>query len=52
MFTHFKATHEPFDYPNAFTSLYTNISIPEPENLLDFGKEQTGRNFKGQKLKT
>lgn len=50
MFTHFKATHEPFDYPNAFTSLYTNISIPEPENLLDFGKEQTGRNFKGQKL--
>lgn len=50
MFTHFKATHEPFDYPDTFASLYTKINIPEPENLLDFGKEQTGRSFKGQKL--
>ena len=30
--------------------LYTKINIPEPENFLDFGKEQTGRSFKGQKL--
>ena len=50
MFTHFKATHEPFDYPERLASLYVNDSIPEPASLLDFGKETTGRTFKGQKL--
>ena len=50
MFCNFKATHEPFDYPERFKSLYENDEIPEPASLYDFGKETTGRTFKGQKL--
>lgn len=50
MFCNFKATHEPFDYPKRFDSLYINDLIPEPESLLDFDKETTGRSFQGQKL--
>jgi len=50
MFCNFKATHEPFDYPERFASLYANEEIPEPESLLDFGKETTGRTFGGQIL--
>lgn len=50
MFCNFKATHEPFDFPKRFASLYENDTIPEPESLLDFGKETTGRTFKGQVL--
>lgn len=50
MFCNFKATHEPFDYPERFASLYEGMKIPEPESLLDFGKETTGRTFGGQIL--
>lgn len=50
MFCNFKATHEPFDYPERFSSLYVNDTIPEPASLFDFGKETTGRTFKGQVL--
>lgn len=50
MFCNFKATHEPFDYPPRFASLYKNDTITEPESLMDFGKESTGRTFKGQVL--
>lgn len=50
MFCNFKATHEPFDYPERFASLYENEEIPEPESLYDFGPETTGRSFVGQKL--
>jgi len=50
MFCNFKATHEPFDYPKRFASLYQNDSIPEPASLLDAGKETTGRSFGGQIL--
>ncbi len=50
MFCHFKATHEPFDYPDRFADLYVNDTIPEPASLLDFGKETTGRTFTGQVL--
>jgi arylsulfatase A-like enzyme len=50
MFCNFKATHEPFDYPPRFASLYKNDTIKEPESLMDFGKETTGRTFKGQVL--
>ena len=50
MFCNFKATHEPFDYPERFASLYADDTIPAPSSLLDFGKETTGRTFKGQKL--
>lgn len=50
MFCNFKATHEPFDYPERFTNLYTDVEIPAPESLFDFGPETTGRTFIGQKL--
>lgn len=50
MFCNFKATHEPFDYPERHASLYVNDTIPEPPSLFDTGKETTGRTFKGQVL--
>ena len=50
MFCNYKATHEPFDYPQRYASLYIDDTIPEPISLLDFGKETTGRTFTGQVL--
>jgi arylsulfatase A-like enzyme len=50
LFTHFKATHEPFDYPERFNDLYKDIEIPEPASLFDFGPETTGRSFPGQSI--
>lgn len=50
MFCNYKATHEPFDYPERLASLYQDDTIPEPESLFDFGKETTGRTFPGQVL--
>jgi arylsulfatase A-like enzyme len=50
MFCNFKATHEPFDYPDRYKTLYEDEEIPEPESLYDFGTETTGRTFIGQKL--
>jgi len=50
LMTHFKATHEPFDFPERFNDLYKDIDIPEPESLLDFSEETTGRSFIGQQL--
>ncbi len=50
LMTHFKATHEPFDYPDRFKDLYKNTDLPEPESLYDFSPKTTGRTFVGQKL--
>jgi len=50
LFTHFKATHEPFDYPKRYNDMYKDVEFPEPENLYDFGPETTGRTFVGQQL--
>lgn len=50
MMCHFKATHEPYDYPERFEHLLDNVVIPEPESLYDFGMLTTGRTFKGQVL--
>ena len=50
MMTHFKATHEPFDYPERHKDLYVDEEIPEPESLYDFSPETNGRTFIGQKL--
>ena len=41
--THFKATHEPFDYPDRKEHMYDDVDIPEPENLLDFDQGDSGR---------
>ena len=51
MMCHFKATHEPFDYPERFNELYEDIEMPEPPTLYDKGPEETGRTFTGQRLK-
>jgi arylsulfatase A-like enzyme len=50
LMTHFKATHEPFDFPERYNDLYKDIEIPEPASLFDFSPETTGRSFVGQKL--
>jgi len=50
MMCHFKATHEPFDYPERYKELYAGIELPEPESLYDFGPQTTNRSFVGQKL--
>lgn len=50
LMTHFKATHEPFDYPDRLKDLYKDQEIPEPASLYDFGPETTGRTFSGQKM--
>ena len=50
LFTHFKATHEPFDFPERYNDLYRDTEIPEPSNLFDFSPKATGRTFPGQKL--
>lgn len=50
MMCHFKATHEPFGYPERLANLYQDQEIPEPETLYDFGPETNGRGFEGQQL--
>lgn len=52
MCCHFKATHEPYDFPERMRHLYDGVVFPEPENLLDWGPETNGRTFVGQKLET
>lgn len=50
MCCHFKATHEPFDFPERMRHLYDGVVFPEPENLLDWGPETNGRTFIGQQI--
>lgn len=47
---HFKATHEPYDYPERFSHLYRDIDIPVPATFYDNSAETTGRSFKGQSI--
>ena len=42
LMTHFKATHEPFDYPDRFDELFKGETLPEPESLLDFYPGKSG----------
>lgn len=46
----FKATHEPYDYPERFSDLYRDEDIPVPASFYDQGAEDTGRAFKGQTI--
>lgn len=46
----FKATHEPFEYPERYNDYLKDVEIPEPATLLDQGAETTGRTFPGQPL--
>jgi len=47
---HFKATHEPFDYPERFAHLYQDEEIPVPSSFYDNSAEITGRSFLGQSM--
>lgn len=50
MMCHFKATHEPFDYPERHKDLYKDVEIPAPASIFDEGPATTGRSFNGQVL--
>lgn len=50
MMCQFKATHEPFDYPDRHKELYKDVEIPAPASIFDKGPQTTGRSFKGQVL--
>lgn len=50
MCCHFKATHEPWDYPDRFKDLYEDVTFPEPATMMEFGPEKSGRAFTGQQL--
>lgn len=50
MCCHFKATHEPYDFPERNRHLYDGVVFPEPENMHDKGPETNGRTFRGQPL--
>lgn len=50
LMVHFKATHEPFEYPDRLKDLYKDVDLPLPGSLYDFGPETNGRSFNGQKL--
>lgn len=50
MCCHFKATHEPWDFPERMKHLYDDVEFPEPANLMEFGPEASGRTFPGQPL--
>jgi arylsulfatase A-like enzyme len=49
-FCHFKATHEPWLFPERFKHLYDDVEFPEPENLMEFGPLKSGRTYSGQQL--
>lgn len=50
MCCHFKATHEPWDFPQRMQHLYDSVDFPEPANMLEFGPEKSGRTIPGQQL--
>jgi arylsulfatase A-like enzyme len=47
---HFKATHEPFDYPERYKDLYEGVDMPEPDHLYEWYPSNTTRTFQGQIL--
>ncbi len=50
MCCHFKATHEPWDYPERMKHLYDDVTFPEPENMYDWWGESSERTIPGQPL--
>ena len=50
LMTHFKATHEPFDFPARYDSLYAGVEFPEPPSLEEMDASASGRSFSGQVL--
>ena len=50
MCCHFKATHEPWDFPERMKHLYDDVTFPMPENMMEFDQMKSGRTFPGQQL--
>lgn len=50
MFCQFKATHEPWHFPERFAGIYDGVEFPEPVNMMEFDRELSGRVFPGQQL--
>lgn len=50
MCCHFKATHEPWDFPERMKHLYDGVTFPEPESLYEFDSIASNRTFAGQQL--
>ena len=50
MFCQFKATHEPWHFPERFANIYDGVEFPEPGNMMEFGPEPSGRVFPGRQL--
>lgn len=50
MCCHFKATHEPWDFPERMKHLYDDVEFPEPASMMEFDQEKSGRAFVGQQL--
>lgn len=50
MCCHFKATHEPFDFPERNRNLYEDVEFPMPQNMMEFSQEESNRTFRGQQL--
>ena len=49
-YCHFKATHEPWDFPERNSNLYDGVTFPYPTDMLELDWESTGRTFAGQQL--
>lgn len=47
---HFKATHEPFDYPERYAGFLEDAEIPYPENFNEWGGSASGRMHDGWPL--
>lgn len=47
---HFKATHEPWDFPERLRHIYDGVVFPEPHNMMEFDTAKSGRTFRGQLL--
>ena len=52
MCCHFKATHEPWDFPERNRDLYKNVIFPEPHNMMVFDKKESGRLLNCYNLET
>ncbi|SOE23913.1 Arylsulfatase A [Spirosomataceae bacterium TFI 002] len=50
LFTHFKATHEPFYYPERYNDYLNDVEIPYPVGFDDKGAASTGRSHDGWSL--
>ncbi len=48
--THFKATHEPYDYPARYKDFLAEVELPYPANFEDWGAASTGRTHDGWPL--